>query len=243
MLKSRLFEKDRAVQERWYRMKYHLMFGGKLKKILFWRLHRRLQKQFLVTDRVINQTIETTVKLQNNINGELFPETKQLFNIGLYFLLAERDIQAVKADAFAHPNRTKRNIALRTLLLTVYEWDMGKVTGKRMNSIYQVTGMSNESKCNLVSALKELRKARKGIERSFSETRHNTIAHREPDAMKQYEIIEELDIDNFKEELVAFYSASDALLKAMVVSLTEVGAMPSLFRQVVNKGKAPNNGN
>lgn len=224
-------------------MKYHLMFGNKLKRLLFWRLHRNLQKQFFVNDRVINQTIETTVKQQRNIDGELFPETKLFFNIGLYFLLAERDIQAVKADAFAHPNKTKRNIALRTLLLTVYEWDMGKVTGRRMNNIYQVTGMSDEVKTNLVAALKELRQARKGVEKAFSETRHNTIAHREPDAMRQYEIIEELDINSFKEELIAFYAASDALLKAMVTSMMEINSMPSLFRQLVNKDKAPNNGN
>src|SRR5690606_2723622 len=117
--------------------------------------------------------------------------TKKFFNIGLYFLLAERDIQALKADAFAHPNETKRNIALRALLLTIYEWDMGKVTGRRMQFIYESTGMSDSSKSLVVNALKSLKKARKDIENEVSEARHNTIAHREADALRQYEIISE----------------------------------------------------
>lgn len=232
MLNSRFLEKDGSVQERWFRMKFHRKFGRQTKAFFLWRLHRQLEREFKEKEKVINGAIETTVKECRKVNQDLFPATKQFFNIGLYFLLAERDIQALKADAFAHPNETKRNIALRALLLTIYEWDMGKVTGRRMQFIYESTGMSDSSKNMVVNALKSLKKARKAIENEVSEARHNTIAHREADALRQYEIISELKIMDFSTALTNFYEASDALLSSLVTAMLEIGTMESLFHQV-----------
>lgn len=234
MQQSRFWGKDKAVQERWFRHKLHKKYGKKLKKLMLWWLHRRLQKEFFVTDKAIGNSINVSVTQLRKVDESLFPATKQFYNICLYFLLAERDVQALKADAFAHPNDTKRNIALRALLLTIYEWDMGKVTGKNLNNIYQVTGITEQAKSNLVNALKELRKAKKLIAAQLSETRHNTIAHRDPDAFKQYEIMLHLNIMSFKTAIENFYIATDKLFKAMVAALLEIGSMPNLFYQVVN---------
>ncbi len=237
MLNSRFLEKDRSVQERWFRMRFHQKFGRQTKAFFLRRLHRQLEREFKEKEKVINGAIETTVKELRKVNEDLFPATKQFFNIGLYFLLAERDIQALKADAFAHPNETKRNIALRALLLTIYEWDMGKVTGRRMQFIYESTGMSDSSKSLVVNALKSLKKARKAIENEVSEARHNTIAHREADALRQYEIISELEIMDFSAALTNFYEASDALLSSLVTAMLEIGTMKSLFHQVTYRQK------
>jgi hypothetical protein len=232
MLQGRFFKKDKEIQERWFRMKFHNKFGMEIKNLMLWKLHRKLNKEFLHRDKFIEEAISSTVTQYKKIDESNYPATKQFFNIGLYFLLAERDIQAVKADAFANPNKTKRNIALRTLLLTIYEWDMGKVTGRRMQFIYEATGLTEEAKLDVVSALKQLRKARKEIENQFSETRHNAIAHRGPDAMRQFEIISDLEIMKFSLALTTFYIASDSLLKAMVNAMLEMGSMKSLFHQL-----------
>lgn len=237
MLNSRFLKKDRSVQERWFRMRFHRKFGRQTKAFFLRRLHRQLEREFKEKEKVINGGIETTVKELRKVNEDLFPATKKFFNIGLYFLLAERDIQALKADAFAHPNETKRNIALRALLLTIYEWDMGKVTGRRMQFIYESTGMSDSSKSLVVNALKSLKKARKDIENEVSEARHNTIAHREADALRQYEIISELEIMDFSAALTNFYGASDALLSSLVTAMLEIGTMKSLFHQVTYRQK------
>lgn len=232
MFNSRFLEKDRVVQERWFRMRFHRKFGRKLKALFLWRLHRKLEKEFIEKEKVINEAIETTVREYKKVNQELFPATKQFFNIGLYFLLAERDIQALKADAFAHPNETKRNIALRTLLLTIYEWDMGKVTGRRMQFIYESTGLSDSSKKMIVVALKKLKKARNAIENEMAEARHNTIAHRDADALRQYEIMSDLKVMNFSKALTSFYEASDSLLKSLVRAMREIGSLESMLHQV-----------
>jgi hypothetical protein len=239
MFNNRLLNKDRLIQERWFRMKLHKKFGRKLQTFLLWRLHRRLTREFIVKDSVMHNTIEATVAASNRVDETLFPATKKFMNIGLYFLLAARDIQAVKADAFAHPNRTKRNIAFRTMLLTIYEWDMGKVTGRHMNNIYHVTGLSDTLKQSLVESLKGLRKSRKAIENKFSEARHHTIAHRESDAMRQYEIISALDINNFSAELTDFYQSSNNLLTTLVSAMLEIGSTESLVHQIINRDEKP----
>lgn len=238
MLQGRFFGKDKEIQERWFRMKFHRKFGNMLKNFMLWKLHRKLNKEFLHKDKYIEQAIASTVTQYKEIDESKYPATKQFFNVGLYFLLAERDIQAVKADAFANPNKTKRNIALRTLLLTVYEWDMGKVTGRRMQSIYEATGLKKETKLDVVNALKQLKKSRKEIENQFSETRHNTIAHRDPDAMRQFEIISDLEVMKFAPALTKFYIASDMLLKAMVNAMLEMGSIESLFHQLRHSAKS-----
>lgn len=152
-------------------------------------------------------------------------------------MLAERDIQALKADDFSHPNETKRNFSLRTLILTIYEWDMGKVTGRKMHFIYEGTGLSETSKSQVVNSLKELKKVRKVIESQFSEIRRNTIAHRDKEAIKQYEIISGLDVMIFSESLTQFYKASDVLLTSMLVAMLEIGSPNNLIHQANSSKK------
>lgn len=86
--------------------------------------------------------------------------------------------------------------------------------------------------------MKGLKQARKAIENEMSEARHNTIAHREADAYRQYEIISELNIMRFSLSLTKFYEASDALLKALVEAMFEIGTMKSLFHQVTYRENA-----
>jgi hypothetical protein len=189
----------------------------------------------LFFEKSINKAIETTVFEYRKIDESMFPASKPFFNIGLFFLLAARDVQALKADAFAHPNKTKRNVALRALLLTIYEWDMGKVTGRKMHFIYETTGLSDASKNGIVLALKELKKARKDVESQFSEARHNAIAHREANALRQYEIISDLEIMQFKVVLKKFFNASDLLLSSLVPAMLEIGSTKSLFNQLAKE--------
>lgn len=231
MFKSRLFKKDKIVQERWHRMNFHRKYSKRLRSLFLRRLHIKLKFEFRSKDIAINKTISTIVYEAKKLDVALPPTTKEFFNLGLYFLLAERDIQALKADAFAHPNVTKRSIALRTLLFTIYECDMGKVIGKGMHNIYQMTNLSGENKGELVNALEDLEKTRKLIESKFALVRHSTIAHREIDAFAQCEILENLDLMKLAKEISAFYSASNRLSEALVSSLSEIGVVSSIISQ------------
>jgi hypothetical protein len=68
MFQGRFFDKDKRVQERWFRMKFHTIFGMKIKIFMFWTLHRKLNKKFLHIDKHIEQAIESTV-IERQLTG------------------------------------------------------------------------------------------------------------------------------------------------------------------------------
>jgi hypothetical protein len=55
-----------------------------------------------------------------------FRGVSTLFNIGLYLLIAHKDIQAIKIDALTHPDEWTRKLLARIILLTIFEWDAEK---------------------------------------------------------------------------------------------------------------------
>ena len=88
MLNSRLFEKDRLVQERWHRMNFHRKYSKRLKSLFLVRLHIKLKFEFRAKDVAINKAIATTVYETKRLDAELFPATKEFFNIGLYIMFS-----------------------------------------------------------------------------------------------------------------------------------------------------------
>ena len=78
------------------------------------------------------------------------------------------------------------------------------------------------------------------MKNELSETRHNTIAHREADALHQYEMMSNLNIMNFSTALADFYEASDNLLKSLICGMLEIGSINSMLHQVTYSKKIPN---
>lgn len=60
-----------------------------------------------------------------------FGSSVVLLNLALFFLIAERDIQAVKIDALTHPDPWRRSLCARIILLTIHELDLNKIAGNR----------------------------------------------------------------------------------------------------------------
>jgi hypothetical protein len=46
-----------------------------------------------------------------------------ILNIGLFFIVAEKDIQAVSIDAMTHPDPWIQRLSARVILLTIHEFD------------------------------------------------------------------------------------------------------------------------
>ena len=114
MSQSRFWVKDKTTQERWFRYKFYKKYGKKIRKLATWWLHKKLNKDFLQTDKIIENAIHVTVAHLKKIDKNLFPDTKNFFNICLYFLLAERDIQALKPD----------------ILVKGSDWALNEIVGK-----------------------------------------------------------------------------------------------------------------
>ena len=76
-------------------------------------------------NKALRASLETFKREAARANSNGNECIQALMNMGLFYLLAENDIQAVKIDALTHADEWKRKLSLRMILLTIYEWDMG----------------------------------------------------------------------------------------------------------------------
>ncbi|MBF8223654.1 hypothetical protein [Halomonas sp. 328] len=159
-------------------------------------------------------------------------------NMGLFYLLAENDIQAVKIDALTHPDEWKRKLSLRMILLTIYEWDMGKVAGKDLKSLLSRSSVPRELQNELFESLRTLKKAQRRAAKILHEPRNSVIAHRDADALAQVETIESLNAKEVFGAAEDFYASSDRFMHAFAQVLLQAGSFQGLVAFMLNKEKA-----
>ncbi|ODZ38346.1 hypothetical protein BBM38_06580 [Vibrio parahaemolyticus] len=73
MFSKKFLDKDRSVQERWFRLKFNNRFGSKIRYLFRLRLHYKLNREFKVKDKAINNAIDITVREYRKIDESLFP--------------------------------------------------------------------------------------------------------------------------------------------------------------------------
>ena len=190
-------------------------------------------------NKLLKSTLETykreTIRAKKSGNECL----QVLMNMGLFYLLAENDIQAVKIDALTHPNDWKRNLSLRIILLTIYEWDMGKVTGKGFNELLSRSGVAQDIQSQLFESLRTLKKAQKKAASLLHDPRNSVIAHRDKDALMQINVIENLNEKEVFGAAEDFYIASERFMSAFSKVLLQAGSFEGLISFMLNR-KNPN---
>ncbi len=166
-----------------------------------------------------------------------FESSAVLFNIALFFLIAERDIQAVKIDALTHPDPWKRSLCTRIILLTIHELDMDKVAGNRFRDALTDAGVSDEGKRQATQALRVIRNAQQKAQKQFSFLRNTTIAHRDPDALMQYRAINDLDEMAVLNIASEFYEGTRMFLAVLPNLMLRVGSFPGLLNQMKSRAE------
>jgi len=166
-----------------------------------------------------------------------FESSAVLFNIALFFLIAERDIQAVKVDALTHPDPWKRSLCTRIILLTIHELDMDKVAGNKLRDALADAGVSNEAKRQATQALRAIRNAQQKAQKQFSFLRNATIAHRDSDALLQYRAISGLDEMAVLKIASEFYEGTHMFLAVLPDLMLRVGTLPGLLNQMKSRAK------
>jgi hypothetical protein len=167
-----------------------------------------------------------------------FAESNVLFNVALFLLIAERDIQAQKIDALTHPDAWRRSLSARVILLTIHEWDMDKVTGRKLKQALEVTRVPQELRQSLMAALRSVREVQRKARKEFSFLRNATIAHRDPDALRQYQAIVELDEMGVLELAGKFYLAANAFISLLPKVILHIGSMPGLMAQIAYRAES-----
>jgi len=236
--KKKLLDQPQHIIQRWFAIKTIRVFRPFIEGIFLLKLRVTLTYQERKRKQAINEALKIVLKEYKKIQNTDYSASKDVFNIALFYLLAERDLQAIKIDAFSHPNKWKRNLSLRIMLLIIHERDISKVaSGETMKNIYENTPVSNKTKDSTVSAIRQLNKAHKKTQKILVDMRNNTIAHREPNAMLQNDLIEKLDIHNIKATIIEYFEASNNFFNILPTLLIESGTLSSLVLQLFNKNE------
>ncbi|WP_156042029.1 hypothetical protein [Bradyrhizobium sp. URHD0069] len=148
-------------------------------------------------------------------------------------LIADRDIQAVKIDALTHPNEWNRKLSARIVLLTVYEWDADKVTGRTLRDALDLMMIPDELKSQAIAVLRNLRLVQRKVTKNFSFIRNATIAHRDPNALAQYRAIRDLNTDEVMAIAVEFFAAVEQFVGVLTQVMLAGNSLQSYARQWV----------
>lgn len=166
--------------------------------------------------------------------------SEAVFNLALYFLVAERDIQTVKIDALTHSDAWTRSLCARVILLTIHELELDKAGGNRLRQALDDTGVSSELRQEVTSALRLIRVAQQKAQKQFANLRHSTIAHRDADAVTQYRKITELDSLAIVQTAAEFYAGTHAFMTVMPRLIAHVGGIGGVISQLILQTKESN---
>lgn len=170
-----------------------------------------------------------------------FEANTVILNLGLFFLIAERDIQAVKIDALTHSDSWTRGLAARLMLLTIHELDIDKVAGNRLRQALDDAATPEDLRKEVTEAMRAIRKAQSRAQRQFAYLRNSTIAHRDSDAIQQYRDIVEIDGLEVTKIAADFYKGTGKFIEMIPRLLVHMGSWQGMIGQL--KSQAERRGN
>lgn len=158
--------------------------------------------------------------------------TQTVLNLSLFFLIAERDIQAVKVDALTHPDQWHRSLCARVMLLTIHELNLDKVAGTSLRQALEATAVPQDLLTRVADAMRTVRKAQERARRRFAYLRNSTIAHRDPDAIRQYRDITEIQGLEVVQIAGEFYEGTHKFMEVLPSLLIFLGTTPAIIQQL-----------
>jgi len=225
--KRRLSDVPKPVAKRYWRRR-----TGPAAKAIARRLMRlRLPKMERARVKALEAAFETTKHYAIKNEHGSFPAVKLFMNIGLYLLIAARDIQALKIDALTHPDEWTRKLNARIILLTIYEWDADKVTGRQLREAFDIVQAPESLRTRTVEVLRDLRLVQRKVAKEFLFVRNAAIAHRDPDALVQYRAIQDLSVEKVFVAAGDFFAAVDSFMPVLTNLMQISSSFPILLRE------------
>jgi len=151
--KRRLGDQPKRVIQRWWRFKSRRLAEKLARAYMRRKLPHMERKRRVALESAFETTKYFAIK---NENGK-FRGLSILYNIALYLLIADRDIQAVKIDALTHPDEWTRKLSARIILLTIYEWDADKVCGRELKDALELMLIPEDLRREAIESLRALR--------------------------------------------------------------------------------------
>jgi hypothetical protein len=230
--RRRLLQQRKELVDRYVRIAVH----RKVRRIahaLARRFSRpRLQWSERKRKRALVAALQTTATEAARTRRHGFEAATALLNIGLFFLIAERDIQSVKIDALTHSDPWKRGLAARVMLLTIHELDIDKVAGNKLRQALDDGQVPEELRASVTDAMRTIRKAQSRAQRQFTHLRNSTIAHRDPDAIRQYSDIISIDGLEIAKVATEFYAGTSKFIDILPRVIIHLSTVPGMINQL-----------
>ena len=192
----------KPVRDRWGRRVRHRWAIALARRWARWKLPRKER----LNRKVTLETFETIRYYAHRNEDGKMKGVATLFNIGLYLMIAHRDIQAIKIDALTHPDEWTRKLNARIILLTIYEWDADQVTGRALQEAMDLMLIPDDLRREANETLRRLRKVQERAKKKFQFIRNAAIAHRDPNALVQYRAIRDLNVKDVWDIAAEFFA-------------------------------------
>jgi hypothetical protein len=206
--RRKLLDQPQEVIRRWIRIKMIGKAAVLARAYMRLRLRLKERKRWKALQGAFNAIKDQAIKCEH----KRYEALRTIFNIALYILLIERDIQSLKIDALTHPDEWTRKLCARLILLAIYEWDIDKVSGVALRDALMTIRVAEEVKTEAVEALRAVRAVQGKAKKKFSALRHATIAHRDPDALAQYRAIRNLRTEEVLATAAEFYAGAERFI-------------------------------
>lgn len=230
-----LLQRDQEVQKRYWRRRIFVCLSPYARSIAL----KVSRYRILLSDRKRKKALEgafsEVVKTIKKTDKDIYPSSYVFLNLALYFLIANRDIQSVKIDALTHPDEWHRSLDLRIIALTIHEWNVAKVSGRKLYEAMNVIDCSDELRSEVNESLKLVRKAQKSAEKVLKELRNSVIAHRDEDAFYQYQTIKDLPSEKILAAATTFYEASQKFYVVLPKLIVAGSSRRNLIKQIVRE--------
>jgi hypothetical protein len=223
--------------ERYFRFKMARAGRNIGRSIARMRARRNLLRSEKIRQKALTKTLKIVATEAARAKRLGLASSWKVLNLGLFFLIAECDIQSVKVDALTHPDPWRRSLAARVMLLTIHELDFDKVAGREFNDIVARGSLPNDLALDVRDAMRAVRKAQTRAKTQFAHLRHSTIAHRDADALTQYRDIVQLDGLEVVQVAVEFYAAAASFIDMLPRLMSYLGSVQSVLTQMIESKK------
>lgn len=232
----KLFQQRQELVNRYIRIAVHRWMMRKAQTLA--RRFSRLRLQWAERKRkaALVSVLETLALEAARARRLGFEANTVVLNLGLFFLIAERDIQAVKIDALTHPDAWNRGLAARVMLLTIHELDIDKVAGSKLRQALDDGKAPESLRQEVAEAMREIRKAQARAQRQFAYLRNSTIAHRDPDAIRQHRDIIEIDGLEVAKVVADVYAGTSKFIAMIPRLLAQLSTLQGMIGQLSAQG-------
>lgn len=230
-----LWRQPQKVVDRYVRLLMFRKANQFARAVARWKARRSLTRNDRPRAKALARALTSCAREAIRARREGLYASEVVLNMALYFLVAERDIQAVKIDALTHPDPWKRSLYARVILLTIHELELDATGGAKLRQALEVGRAPEELKRELTRALRKVRAAQQKAKKQFADMRHSVIAHRDSDAIMQYRSIIAMDGLSVIQTAADFYAGVDEFMAVMPRVLSHVGGLRGVIAQLVAK--------